>query len=48
MLKGMFSGVRNPFAHGPGAGPLAAFTPEQTTWAIDTAMSWTKSLIARM
>ena len=48
MLKGMFSGVRNPFAHGPGADPLASFTPAQTTWAIDTAMSWTKSLITRM
>lgn len=47
MLKGMFSGVRNPFAHGPGADPLTAFTPEQTTWAIDTAMSWAKSLITR-
>lgn len=48
MLKGMFGGVRNPFAHGPGAGPLPAFTHEQTVWAVDTAMAWAKSLITRM
>lgn len=48
MLRDMFNGVRNPFAHGPGAAPLASFTYQQTTWAIDTAMAWTKSLITRL
>jgi hypothetical protein len=48
MLKSMFSDVRNPFAHGPGQNPMPTLTAEQTDWAIDTAMSWAKSLIRRM
>lgn len=48
MLTKMFSDVRNPFAHGPGQAPMPTLTPEQTNWAIETAMTWCKSLIRRM
>ena len=48
MLKTMFSDVRNPFAHGPGQEPMPKLSDEQTDWAIDTAMSWIKSLVRRM
>jgi len=48
LLKEMFSNVRNPFAHGPGNGDMPFLSPQQTNWTIDTAMSWTKSLIQRM
>jgi len=48
MLKSMFSDVRNPFAHGPGKGDMPEFSPEQTQWAIDTSMSWIKSLVRRL
>lgn len=47
-LGEMFSDVRNPFAHGPGQAAMPSLSPQQTNWAIDTAMSWTKSLIQRM
>lgn len=48
MLKAMFGDVRNPFAHGPGQAPMPKLSDEQTDWAIDTSMSWIKSLIRRM
>lgn len=48
MLKSMFGDVRNPFAHGPGQAPMPKLSDEQTDWAIDTSMSWIKSLIRRM
>ena len=48
LLTKMFSDVRNPFAHGPGQEPMPTLSPEQTNWAIETAMSWCKSLIRRM
>lgn len=48
MLKVMFSDVRNPFAHGPGQAPMPRLSDQQTDWAIDTAMSWIKSLIRRV
>jgi len=47
MLKSMFNDIRNPFAHGPGRGAMPKLSMEQTDWAIDTAMSWVKSLIRR-
>lgn len=47
MLKAMFSGVRNPFAHGPGSSPMPSLSAEQINWSIETAMSWCKSLIQR-
>ncbi|WP_448538543.1 hypothetical protein [Sphingobium yanoikuyae] len=48
LLKKMFTDVRNPFAHGPGRDAMPSLSAQQTNWAIDTAMSWTKSLIQRM
>jgi hypothetical protein len=47
-LKGMFSDVRNPFAHGPGQAPMPTLSPQQMDWAIDTAMAWIKSLVRRL
>jgi hypothetical protein len=46
-LKGYFTKVRNPFGHGPGQEPMPTLSAEQTDWAIETAMSWVKSLIRR-
>lgn len=48
MLKDMFSDVRNPFAHGPGQAPMPKLTDEQTQWAIDTSMTWCRSLLSRL
>lgn len=47
-LKAFFSKVRNPLGHGPGEKPIAELTPAQTDWAIETCMSWTKTLIGRL
>ena len=47
-LCGFFQSVRNPLGHGPGDGPMPELTPQQTSWAIEFCMSWTKSLILRM
>ncbi len=46
-LKAVFSEVRNPFGHGPGNQPMPALKREQTDWAIDSAMTWIKSLVRR-
>lgn len=48
ILKTMFTQVRNPFAHGPGAEKMPELSSQQTNWAIDTAMVWTRTLISRM
>ena len=47
ILKAFFSKVRNPLGHGPGSAQMISLTPEQTDWAIETSMSWIKSLIRR-
>ncbi len=47
-LKAFFSKVRNPLGHGPGGETMSTLTPQQDSWAIETCMSWTKSLITRM
>ena len=47
-LKAFFTKVRNPLGHGPGGEPMPALTPQQTDWAIETCMSWVKSLIKRL
>jgi hypothetical protein len=47
-LKKFFSSVRNELGHGPGDQPMPELTPQQTNWAIESAMSWTKSLVRRM
>jgi hypothetical protein len=47
-LKAIFRHVRNPLGHGPGGEPMPELTQQQTNWTIETAMSWTKSLIQRL
>lgn len=46
-LKNFFSKVRNPMGHGPGDAEMPELSPQQTDWAIEFCMSWTKSLIKR-
>jgi len=47
-LKQFFTKIRNPFGHGAGSDAMPELTPEQTDWAIETCMSWIKSLVQRM
>lgn len=47
-LKSFFTSVRNPLGHGPGNEVMPTLTPQQTNWAIETCMSWIKSLVKRM
>ncbi len=47
-LKDFFTAVRNPFGHGPGSEDMPQLSIQQTNWAIETCMSWIKSLIKRM
>lgn len=47
-LKAFFTAVRNPLGHGPGGETMPELTPSQTDWAIETCMSWVKTLIARL
>ncbi|MBD8699296.1 hypothetical protein IFT54_05635 [Sphingomonas sp. CFBP 13714] len=46
-LMDLFGQIRNHFGHGPGSDPLPSLLPQQTDWAIDTAMVWIKSLVRR-
>jgi hypothetical protein len=46
-LKHVFTAVRNPLSHGPGAAAMAVLTKQQTDWAIEACLSWIKSLIRR-
>lgn len=48
MLHDYFRKVRNTLGHGPGSAPMPVLTPEQTDWAIETAMSWIRTLIRRL
>lgn len=47
-LKAIFTELRNPLSHGPGSAEMPTLSPQQTDWAIEACMSWTKSLIKRM
>lgn len=47
-LKLFFTKVRNPLGHGPGKEPMPTLTQDQTDWAIEHAMSWTKLVVARL
>lgn len=47
MLKDYFRKVRNSLGHGPGSEPMPELTLVQTDWAIETAMSWIRTLIRR-
>ena len=48
MLKDYFRKVRNSVGHGPGSEPMPELTLPQTDWAIETAMSWVRTLVRRM
>lgn len=48
MLRDYFRKVRNTLGHGPGSEPMPSLAPPQTDWAIETAMSWIRSLIRRV
>lgn len=48
MLKDYFRKVRNSVGHGPGSEPMPELTLTQTDWAIETAMSWVRTLVRRM
>jgi hypothetical protein len=46
-LKHYFTNVRNPLGHGPGLEPMPILTFEQSSLAIEIAMSWTRLLAER-
>lgn len=46
-LKSLFRSLRNPMGHGPGSAQPLALRHEQSTCAIEFAMSWIKSLVRR-
>jgi hypothetical protein len=48
ILKSFFTHVRNPFGHGPGSKEMPSFNDQQTSCAIEMAMSWIKSLVQRL
>ena len=48
ILKDYFRKVRNSLGHGPGSAPMPELTIIQTDWAIETAMSWIRTLVRRM
>ncbi|MDO8421640.1 MAG: hypothetical protein Q7S99_05715, partial [Parvibaculum sp.] len=48
MLRDYFRKVRNSLGHGPGSEPMPVLSIPQTDWAIETAMSWVRTLIRRM
>jgi hypothetical protein len=48
MLKDCFRKVRNSVGHGPGSEPMPELTLPQTDWAIETAMSWVRTLVRRL
>lgn len=48
MLKDYFKKVRNSLGHGPGSEPMPELTLPHTDWAIETAMSWVRTLVRRL
>ncbi|MEA5669031.1 hypothetical protein VA603_15910 [Stenotrophomonas sp. MH1] len=47
-LKLIFSDVRNELGHGPGNEPMPELSSHQTSWTIESCMSWIKCLINRL
>jgi hypothetical protein len=47
-MKAFFSAVRNPFGHGAGSEEMPKLSRQQTDWAIESCMSWVKTLVKRM
>ncbi|MCA2372483.1 hypothetical protein ATU3B_12700 [Agrobacterium genomosp. 3 str. CIP 111-78] len=48
VLKNFFGEVRNKLGHGPGTAQATVLSKEQDDWAIETCMSWIKSLVNRL
>lgn len=48
LLKEYFKKVRNPMGHGAGSSEMPVLTKAQCDWAIQSAMSWTRSLVGRL
>jgi AbiJ N-terminal domain 4 len=48
ILKDYFRKVRNTLGHGPGSNPMPKLSIPQTDWAIETSMSWVRTLIRRL
>lgn len=48
ILKDYFRKVRNTLGHGPGSNPMPILSIPQTDWAIETSMSWVRTLIRRL
>ena len=48
ILKDYFRKVRNTLGHGPGSEPMPTLSIPQTDWAIETAMSWIRTLVRRL
>jgi hypothetical protein len=46
-LKALFGDLRNPHSHGGGNNPPDPLSDAQQTWAIESCMSWIKSLVRR-
>jgi hypothetical protein len=47
-LKAIFTKLRNPHRHGGGSNPPDPLSNVQQTWAIETCMTWIKSLVRRL
>jgi hypothetical protein len=47
-LKAIFSNLRNPHSHGGGSNPPDPLSNAQQTWAIESCMTWIKSLVRRL
>jgi hypothetical protein len=47
-LKAIFAKLRNPHRHGGGSNPPDPLSDAQQTWAIESCMSWIKSLVRRI
>lgn len=48
ILKDFFRKVRNTLGHGPGSEPMPVLSISQTDWAIETVMSWIRTLVRRL
>jgi AbiJ N-terminal domain 4 len=48
MLKDYFRKCRNPALHGAGSDPMPDFSLEQIDWAIESAMSWIRTVVRRL
>jgi hypothetical protein len=47
-LKAVFTNLRNPHSHGGASNPPTRLSDPQQTWAIESCMTWIKSLVRRL